>query len=127
MKETDSLVDRTQSILELVTETLSARKAIDVVAIDLTQKSSLADFMVIASGTSSRHVISLIDLLVKELKPRLKHPMSVEGLQKGDWVVLDAGDVIVHIFKEEVRAFYNLEKMWGSNFEVDVAEKLVVA
>lgn len=127
MKEADSLVDRKTSILELVTETLSARKAMDVVTIDLAQKSSLADYMVIASGTSSRHVISLIDHLMRELKPRLSHPLSVEGLSKGDWVVLDAGDVIIHVFQTEVREFYNLEKMWGSNFETEAAEKLVIA
>lgn len=126
MKEVDSLVDRKTSILELVTETLSARKAIDVVTIDLAHKSSLADYMVIASGTSSRHVISLIDILLKELKPRLSHPISIEGLSKGDWVVLDAGDVIIHVFQSEVREFYNLEKMWGSNFGVEATEKLLV-
>jgi ribosome-associated protein len=76
-------------------------------------KSAIADFMVIATGRSSRHVASMADHLRERVKPEIGHAPPVEGMTQGDWVLLDAGDVVVHLFRPEVRAFYNLEKMWS--------------
>ena len=87
-------------------------KADDVVVIDLEGKSSIANYMVVASGTSNRHVASLAENLQLKLKEN-GFPSMSEGEEKADWVLIDAYDVIVHIFKPEVRAFYSLEKMWS--------------
>jgi ribosome-associated protein len=99
-------------LLDLVLKTLDRDKAEDVIAIDLSRKSPMADYMVIASGRSNRHVAAIAEHLADELK---KEGISgrAEGLPAGDWVLVDAMDVIVHVFRPEVRAFYNLEKMWG--------------
>jgi ribosome-associated protein len=89
-------------------------KAEDIVTIDLTGKSSLADAMVVASGRSQRHVGAVADRVVKDLEQKARlRGIRVEGMRQADWVLIDAGDVIVHVFRPEVRAFYNLEKMWA--------------
>ena len=98
-------------ILDIVKTTLDENKAEDVEVIDLRGKTSIASYMVIASGTSQRHVSSLSEHVREALK-KSGHASSSEGAEKGDWVLIDAFDVIVHIFKPEVRTFYNLEKMW---------------
>lgn len=104
-----------RTILEAVKSSLDADKAEDIVVIDLSGKSDFADFMVIATGTSSRHVASMAE----KLRDKLKHPgepaPAAEGLPQGDWVLVDAGAVVVHLFRPEVRMFYNLEKMWGAH------------
>lgn len=106
-----------KKLLDLVLKTLDADKAEDIVAIDLTSKSPMADFMVIASGRSNRHVAAIAEHLSEELKKQgIKG--RAEGLPAGDWVLVDAMDVIVHVFRPEVRAFYNLEKMWGDGASV---------
>lgn len=87
-------------------------KAQALTVIDLAGKSSIADYMVIASGTSSRQVAAMADHLVEKLKGA-SSDVSMDGQSQGDWVLIDAGDIIVHLFRPEVRAFYNLEKMWG--------------
>ena len=90
-------------------------KADDIVVIDLADKSSIADFMVIASGRSARQVGAMADHLREKLKGEGVHGVSAEGQERCDWVLIDGGDVIVHLFRPEVRSFYNLEKMWGVN------------
>lgn len=100
-------------LLELVQTSLEDDKAEDIVVIELAGKSSIADYMVIASGTSSRQVTSIADHLLRRLKPLGFKGITAEGTERGDWVLVDAGDIVVHIFRPEVRAFYNLEKMWG--------------
>lgn len=85
----------------------------DVVVIDLQGKSTIADYMVVASGRSSRQVTALAEHLGRVLKGKGLIGVTPEGLRQGDWVLIDAGDVIVHLFRPEVREFYNLEKMWG--------------
>lgn len=90
-------------------------QADDIVVIDLADKSSIADFMVIASGRSARQVGAMADHLREKLKDQGVHGVSAEGLERCDWVLIDGGDVIVHLFRPEVRSFYNLEKMWGVN------------
>jgi ribosome-associated protein len=88
-------------------------KAEDVVTIDLAGKSSIADAMVVASGRSQRHVGAVAEQVVKDLEKAGVPRVRIEGLRQSDWVLIDAGDVIVHVFRPEVRAFYNLEKMWA--------------
>lgn len=100
---------------ELVARILSSledNKAENVVSIDLQGKSDVADYMVIASGRSKRQVIAICERLVERLDNELKMSVGVEGKQHGDWVLIDAGDVIVHLFRPEVREFYKLEKLW---------------
>ena len=101
-------------MLKLVEQSLSDDKAQDTVVIDLEGKTELADFMVIASGTSQRQVGAMAEHLRERLKARGLRGLSVEGERQCDWVLIDAGDVLVHLFRPEVRNFYNLEKMWGS-------------
>jgi nicotinate-nucleotide adenylyltransferase len=103
-------VDPAQLLARIVTN-LEDGKAEDIVTIDLAGKTAIADYMVIATGRSSRQVAALTDHLERELKGGAG--VSVEGKAQGDWVLVDAGDVIVHIFRPEIRAHYNLEKMWG--------------
>ena len=88
-------------------------KAKSVVVIDLAGKTEIADYMVIASGTSRRHIGAMADHLQERLKLSGLKGVSFEGLAQCDWVLIDAGDVIVHLFRPEVREFYHLEKMWG--------------
>ena len=104
-----------ENLLGIVRETLDEAKALDVVSIDLEGKSSIADTMVIASGRSTRHVGAIADQVLKNLKKITKYRIKVEGMPHCDWVLIDGGDVIVHIFRPEVREFYNLEKMWSAD------------
>ncbi|MCY0092613.1 ribosome silencing factor [Hoeflea sp. J2-29] len=98
--------------LQLVRDILADSKAEDIVAIDIAGKSALGDHMVVASGRSNRHVASICDRLITELKTAGFGNPRVEGLSTGDWVLIDANDVIIHVFRPEIREFYNLEKMW---------------
>ncbi len=100
------------SVLETVLTCLDDSKAEEVTTIDIREKSALADYMVVASGRSSRHVSAVSDHLLRELKSFGFKSIKVEGLQSSDWVLIDIGDIIVHIFRPEVREFYSLEKMW---------------
>jgi len=104
-------------IEELVKTSLDDDKAENIIAIDLTGKSAIADTMVIASGRSQRHVSAIADHLLRRLKSGGQKGVTVEGLEAGDWVLVDAGDVVVHIFRPEVRNFYNIEKMWMMDIE----------
>jgi ribosome-associated protein len=101
------------ALLSLVENSLDDDKAQAVTVIELEGKATIADHLVIASGTSSRQVVSMADHLLEKLKSSGVRDATVEGLAQGDWVLIDAGDVIVHLFRPEVRSFYNLEKMWG--------------
>lgn len=96
----------------IVEQSLDSDKALDIVSIELDDQSALADHMVIATGTSSRHVASLAQKLKQRLEARGVKNVRLEGLSQADWVAVDAGDIIVHLFRQEVRDFYNLEKMW---------------
>jgi ribosome-associated protein len=101
------------SLHALVLESLDDDQALDVVSIPLEGKSSIADFMVIASGRSTRQVAAIATHLAERLKARGHGSPRIEGLPAADWVLIDAGDVVVHLFRPEVRSFYNLERMWG--------------
>ncbi|CUH23215.1 Ribosomal silencing factor RsfS [Jannaschia seosinensis] len=98
--------------MALIVSTLDAEKAEDIVQIDLRGKTAVADHMVVCSGRSTRQVSALAEKLSERLKDRLGRSARAEGKGQGDWVLLDAGDVVVHIFRPEVREFYQLEKMW---------------
>jgi ribosome-associated protein len=101
------------SIVQTVLSSLDDAKAEDVISIDLRGKTSIADDMIIATGRSTVHVGAIADKVLKACKEAGLVAPRVEGLPQCDWVLIDAGDVIVHIFRPEVRQFYNLEKMWG--------------
>ena len=92
---------------------LNDNKALDVKSINLKGKTSIADFMIIASGNSSRHIQALSEILVNKLKKKGIHNCRLEGRHSNDWKLIDATDVIVHIFHPEKRKFYNLERMWS--------------
>ncbi len=101
-------------LLGIVRAVLDEMKAVDAVEIDMRDKTAVCDSMVIASGGSQRHVQAMAEKLVSALKPALPAAPPVEGAAQGDWVLIDGGDVIVHLFRPEVRAFYSLEKMWDA-------------
>ncbi len=103
------------SLSHLIIDALEDAKADDIVSIDLAGKTSLADTMIVASGRSQRHVGAIADRLIERLKEEGVRDTRVEGMPLCDWVLIDAGDVIVHSFRPEAREFYNLEKMWGSD------------
>lgn len=109
------------SLHELVLHSLDEDQAQDVVSIPLGGKSSIADHMVIASGRSTRQVASIATKLAERLKHEGFGNPRIEGLPAADWVLIDAGDVVVHLFRPEVRSFYNLERMWGFGDEGAVA------
>ncbi|HYB05910.1 MAG TPA: ribosome silencing factor [Methyloceanibacter sp.] len=102
-------------LLNVVLDTLEDAKAEDVACIEIKGKTSIGDQMVVASGRSQRHVGAVADHLIRKLKDEGFGRARVEGLPHCDWVLIDAGDVIVHIFRPEVREFYNLEKMWSAD------------
>jgi ribosome-associated protein len=101
---------------EFIYASLDSDKAQNIISIDLKGKTAIADFMLIATGTSSRHVAGMAQKLSDKLSIERKIKARLEGLETGDWVIVDAGDVIVHLFRDEVRKLYNLEKLWGADF-----------
>ena len=101
------------SLHALILNQLDEDQAQDLVSIPLEGKSTVADFMVIASGRSTRQVAAMAQHLSEKIKKSGGHPPRLEGLPAADWVLIDAGDVVVHLFRPEVRSFYNLERMWG--------------
>ncbi|MEC7763710.1 MAG: ribosome silencing factor [Pseudomonadota bacterium] len=106
------LTPSSDNILDTVLSSLEDDKAEDIVKIDLRKKSAMADAMVICSGRSSRQVAAISEKLCERLKESMGIICKVEGKDQGDWVLIDTGDVIVHVFRPEVREFYQLEKMW---------------
>ena len=98
---------------DLILRSLDDDQAVDVITIPLKGKTTIADHMVIASGRSTRQVASMAQKLAERLKTELRRDVRIEGLPTADWVLIDAQDVIIHIFRPEVRSFYNLEKMWA--------------
>lgn len=100
-------------LLTLAEKLLEDGKAEDIAAIDLQGKSDIADFMLIATGRSQRQVMALAQRLTEGLKEAGCKRVAVEGMRHGEWVLIDAGDIVVHLFRPETRAYYNLEKMWG--------------
>jgi ribosome-associated protein len=113
LARTPAHADPAAALHSLVLSSLEDDQAIETVSIPLEGKSSIADHMVIASGRSTRQVASMAQKLVERIKGETGRSARVEGLPAADWVLIDAGDVIVHLFRPEVRSFYNLERMWA--------------
>ena len=116
-------MDKIFNLKKSVLNTLASNKAIDIISIDLENKSSMADFMIIASGTSSRHVQALSEAVLQILKKNGVSQCKIEGKESNDWKLVDGIDVIVHIFHPEKRKFYELEKMWS---ELIPREKVII-
>lgn len=108
-----------RSLLETIMISLEDDKAIDISVIDLAGKSSIADHMIVASGGSQRHVGAIANHLLERLRKEGFGKSSAEGMGHSDWVLIDAADAIVHIFRPEVRAYYQLEKMWSADINTD--------
>lgn len=102
-------------VLKTVLESLDDSKAEEIVSIDIAGKSALADYMVVATGRSQRHVGAIADHIARDIEEAGGRVASIEGTPHCDWVLIDAGDVIVHVFRPEVRTFYNIEKMWTAD------------
>lgn len=111
----------TADLLKDIVNWLDEAKAEEVVSIPLEGKSALGDFMVVASGRNDRHVGAIAEQLREKLKARGEARVRVEGLNTCDWVLIDTGDIIVHVFRPEVREFYNLEKMWQAEIPPDAS------
>lgn len=103
------------TLCKLIKKSLSKNKAEEITIIDLKKKTSIADFMIICTGTSNRHLLALSNYLNEDLKRLRLKMLNIEGQKSGDWIVVDIGDIIVHLFRSEVREYYNLEKMWALN------------
>jgi len=111
------------NLKEIILKTLDSNKALDIVSIDLANKSSIADYMIIASGTSSRHIQALSEQVLKQFKNNGVINCKIEGSESNDWKLIDGIDLIVHIFNPEKRKFYELEKMWS---ELIPKEKVII-
>ena len=104
-------------ILKKILSDLEDNKALDIVSIDISKKTSLADHLVFATGTSNRHINAISQSVHKMLKSLNITLPSIEGNKDSGWIVIDSGDVIIHLFKDEIRKFYNLENMWSAEIE----------
>ena len=113
-----------KNLLKLTLDALEDDKAIDIISINLEGRSSIADYMVVASGNSAKQVTSMADNLVKKYKEIGLRTPSPEGMSNGDWVLIDAKDILIHLFRPEVRDFYSLEKMWSKNQKVNVLDQV---
>jgi len=106
-------MNKVSDLKKIIIKTLDSNKALDIVTIELTNKTSIADFMIIASGTSSRHIQALSEQVLEKFKNNGIKNCQIEGKESSDWKLIDGIDVIVHIFNPEKRKFYELEKMWS--------------
>ena len=116
-------MDKISDLKKIVINTLDINKAQDIVTIDLKDKSSMADYMIIASGTSSRHIQSLSEQILEKLKDNGIKDSKIEGKESAEWKLIDGIDIIVHIFQPEKRKFYELEKIWS---ELIPKEKIII-
>ena len=116
-------MEKTLDLKKIIIKTLDLNKALDIVSIDLKDKSSMADYMIIASGTSSRHIQSLSEQVLNKLKDNGMIDSKIEGKDSNEWKLVDGIDLIIHIFHPEKRKFYELEKMWS---ELIPKEKLII-
>ena len=116
-------MDKISSLKKIIVNTLNSNKALDIVCIDLANKSSMADYMIIASGTSSRHIQALSEQVLEQFKKNGVVNSRIEGKDSNDWKLIDGIDVIVHIFNPEKRKFYELEKIWS---ELIPKEKIMI-
>tara|TARA_B100000902_G_scaffold325075_1_gene319526 strand:- start:193 stop:543 length:351 start_codon:yes stop_codon:yes gene_type:complete len=116
-------MDKISNLKTIIIKTLNSNKAQDIISIDLKDKSSIADYMIIASGTSSRHIQSLSEQVLEKLKDNGLRDSRIEGKESGEWKLVDGIDLIIHIFHPEKRKFYELEKIWS---ELIPKEKIMI-
>ena len=116
-------MEKNIDLKSIILDTLDSNKALDIISIDLKNKSSMADYMIIASGTSSRHIQALSEQVLEKLKAHGVKNSKIEGKESGDWKLVDGIDLIVHIFNPEKRKFYELEKIWS---EMIPKEKVMI-
>ena len=116
-------MDKISELKKIIIQTLDINKALDIVSIDLKHKSSMADYMIIASGTSCRHIQSLSEQVLDKLKDNGIKDSKIEGKDSNEWKLVDGIDLVIHIFHPEKRKFYELEKMWA---ELIPKEKLII-
>ena len=116
-------MDKISDLKKIIINTLDINKAQDIISIDLKDKSSIADYMIIASGTSSRHIQSLSEQVLEKFKSNGLNESKIEGKESSEWKLVDGIDLIVHIFHPEKRKFYELEKIWS---ELIPKEKLII-
>ena len=116
-------MEKNSNLKNLILETLDSNKALDIVSIDLKNKSSMADYLIIASGTSSRHIQALSEMVLEKLRSNGVKNSKIEGKESGDWKLVDGIDLIIHIFHPDKRKFYELEKIWS---EVIPKEKVMI-
>ena len=116
-------MDKISELKKIILHTLDSNKALDIVIIDLENKSSMADYMIIASGTSSRHIQALSELVLEKFEINGIKNCKIEGKESKDWKLIDGIDIIVHIFNPEKRKFYELEKMWS---ELIPKERIII-
>ena len=116
-------MEKNINLKNIILDTLDSNKALDIISIDLKNKSSMADYMIIASGTSSRHIQSLSEQVLEKLKANGIKNSKIEGKESGDWKLVDGIDLIIHIFHPEKRKFYELEKIWS---ELIPKEKVLI-
>jgi len=116
-------MDKILNLKKIILNTLDSNKALDVISIDLANKSSMADYMIIASGTSSRHIQALAEQVLEQFRNNGIINCKIEGKDSNDWKLIDGIDLIVHIFNPEKRKFYELEKMWS---ELIPNEKVII-
>ena len=116
-------MEKKKNLKSIILNTLDSNKASDIIAIDLKDKSSMADFMIIASGTSSRHIQALSEQVLEKLKENGVKNSRIEGKESNDWKLVDGIDLIIHIFNPEKRKFYELEKIWS---ELIPKEKVMI-
>ena len=116
-------MEKNKDLKNIILETLNSNKALDIISIDLKNKSSMADYMIIASGTSSRHIQALSEQVLEKLKANGIKNSKIEGKESGDWKLVDGIDLIIHIFNPEKRKFYELEKIWS---ELIPKEKVMI-
>ena len=116
-------MEKNSDLKNLILKTLDSNKALDIVSIDLKNKSSMADYLIIASGTSSRHIQALSEMVLEKLRSNGVKNSKIEGKESGDWKLVDGIDLIVHIFHPDKRKFYELEKIWS---ELIPKEKVMI-
>ena len=107
--------NNTIDLCNFIKKNLSKNKAQEITVINLKKKTSIADYMIICTGTSNRHITALSNYLSEDLKRLELNMLNIEGKSGGDWIIVDIGDIIIHLFRSEVREYYNLEKMWTIN------------